>query len=190
VALTPGVQEVYRRLRRRGPDLNEVEIRTLGRLSTGWQLVQTEGYLQERAVDLSDRSLTVYCSTKNFVQALLQQIKAGRVLERGDIPLALHLGRLSVEYAYLAYFASEGLPHLGSKWLAKIGFAEGAAQRVARDPLLAHGIPLLFPALSSTGAAAQYLRDVSEFVASMRSLIERRPLFRIAYAACAQIAAA
>lgn len=190
VALTPGVQEVYRRLRRRGPDLNEVEIRTLGRLSTGWQLWQTEGYLEKRAVDLNDRSLAIYCSTKNFVQALLQQIKAGRVLERGDIPLALHLGRLSIEYAYLAYFASEGLPHLGSKWLAHIGFAGGAEQRLARDPLLKEGISLLFPTLSSPGAAAQYLRDVSKFVASMRGLIERRPLFRIAYAACAQIAAA
>jgi hypothetical protein len=190
VALTAAIHGVYRRLRRRGPELNEVEIRTLGRLSTGWLLWETEAYLEKSGLDLSDPSLSVYCSTRSFVSALLQRSKAGRALGRGDIPLALHHGRLSVEDAYLAYFASEGLPHLGSKWLAQIGHAHDAAQRIARHSLLKEGVHLLFPGLSSSAEAAQYLLDASDFVMSMRSLIERSARFRIAYAACPQIASA
>ena len=189
VALAPTIQSVYRRLRRRGPELSEVEIRTLGRLSTGWILWQSEGYLQQHAGDLADPSLAVYCSTRSFVSCLLQRSKAARALERRDIPLALHHGRLSVEDAYLAYFASEGLPHLGSKWLAKIGHAYDAAQRTERDPLLTQGVHLLFPRLTpSVAEAADYLQDAGEFTAAMRHLIERRTRFRIAYAACPQIA--
>lgn len=191
VAVTATIHEVYRRLRRRGPELSEVEIRTLGRLSTGWLLWESEGYLQASGVDLHDPSLAVYCSTRSFVSALLQRSKAGRALGRGDIPLALHHGRLSVEDAYLAYFASEGLPHLGSKWLAQIGHAHDAAERRARDPLLTQGIPFLFPSLpSSVAEASRYLHDAFEFVMSMKKLIERRVRFRIAYAACPQIASA
>lgn len=191
VALITTIHQIYRRLRRRGPELSEVEIRTLGRLNTGWLLWETAGYLQRSALDLHDPSLAVYCSTRSFVSALLQRSKAGRALGRSDIPLALHHGRLSVEDAYLAYFASEGLPHLGSKWLAQIGHAHEAAQRVARHPLLTEGVSLLFPSLSLTVAeASQYLRDASNFVISMQRLIEQRMRFRIAYAACPQIASA
>jgi Nucleotidyltransferase domain len=191
VVLTPTIHQVYRRLRRRGPELSEVEMRTLSRLSRGWLLWETAGYLQESGLYLRDPSLAVYCSTRSFVSALLQRGKAARALERSDIPLALHHGRLSVEDAYLAYFASEGLPHLGSKWLAQIGRAPDAAQRVARHPLLAEGIRLLFPTLfSSVADTAPYLREASDFVVAMRSLIERNIRFRIAYAACPQIASA
>jgi hypothetical protein len=189
VALTGAVRNVYGRLRRRGPELSETEIRTLGRLSTGWLLWETDSYLRQSAVDLRDSSLAVYCSTRSFVSALLQRGKAARALERHDIPLALHHGRLSTEEAYLAYFASEGLPHLGSKWPAQLGHAHGAAKRLAEHPILAQGIPLLFPRFSSSAAeVGQYLRDASDFVMSMRALIERQVLFRIAYAACPQIA--
>jgi hypothetical protein len=45
VAITPAIHDIYSRLRRRGPELSETEIRTLGRLSTGWLLWQSEGYL-------------------------------------------------------------------------------------------------------------------------------------------------
>ena len=190
-ALTPTIHDVYCRLKHRGPELSEVEIRTLGRLSTGWLLWETEGYLSRSGIDLRDPSLAVYCSTRSFVSALLQRSKAGRALERQDIPLALHHGRLSVEDTYLAYFASEGLPHLGSKWLAQIGHAHEAAQRISRHPLLIQGMHLLFPVLSTSVAeTAQYLRHASDFVQAMQSLIEQRVRFRIAYAACPQIASA
>ena len=191
VALTPAIAAVYRRLRRRGPELNETEIRTLGRLSTGWLIWQSERYIQDSGVDLRDPSLAVYCATRSFVFSLLQRSKAARALERQDIPLALHHGRTSVEESYLAYFASEGLPHLGSKWLAKIGHAHDGAQRVADQPLLAQGVRLLFPTLSSSLADTdRYLRDASDFIMSMRRLIEQRVRFRIAFKACPQIASA
>ena len=67
VALTPAIHNVYRRLRRRGPELSETEIRILGRLSSGWLLWQSEGYLERNAVVLNDPALAVYCCTKHFV---------------------------------------------------------------------------------------------------------------------------
>lgn len=191
VAITPAIHAVYRRLHRRGPDLNETEIRTLGRLSTGWLLWETDDYLRHNAVSFVDTSLSIYCSTRSFVSALLQRSKAFRALERQDIPLALHHGRTSIEEAYLAYFASEGLPYLGSKWLAQLGHASHAAQRLARHPLLKTGVRLLFPTLVSTQPeAAQYVRESADFLASIRGLIEQRMAFRIAFSACPQIASA
>jgi hypothetical protein len=189
VSVTPMIHAVQNRLRRRGPELSESEVRTLGRLSTGWLLWQTEGYLARSGVVLHDSALSVYCCTKNYVFALNDQRKAAKALDLGDIPLALQLGRLSVEMSYLAYFSSEGLPFLGAKWLAQIGYAHGAAERVHRHPLLKQGVPLLFPAWNvTTVEAGQYLQNVGEFLICMRRLIEQKMLFKIAFKACPQIA--
>lgn len=191
VVITPMIGSVYGRLRRRGPELSEGEIRTLGRLSTGWLLWQSEGYLEQSGVVLKDPALEVYCCTKDFVAALINRRKAVKALDLGDIPLALQLARSSVEWAYLAYFASEGMAYLGSKWLAQIGHAHGAADRVRQYPLLEQGVPLLFPPYEPSPARASgYLQLVSEFLASMRALIEQKVLFRIAFQACPQIGCA
>jgi hypothetical protein len=188
VAITPAIHRIQSRLRRRGPELSEGEVRTLGRLSTGWLLWQSAGYLEGNALSLNDPALSIYCCTKNFVTALIQLRKATKTLEHDDIPLTLQLGRSSVEMAYLAYFASEGFAYLGCKWLAQIGYARGAAQRVSQHPLLKEGVRLLFPAFESTPTdAAQYLQAVREFHAAMQGLIEKKILFRIAFKACPQI---
>ena len=93
--------------------------------------------------------------------------------------------------AYLAYFASEGFAHLGAKWLAQIGHARGAADRVKRHPLLEQAVPLLFPVYGpDLKEARRYLQAVSELLASMRALIERKTLFRIAFRTCPHIGAA
>lgn len=188
VALTPEIHAVYNRLQRRGPELSETEVRTLGRLSTGWLLWQTEGYLESRALTFKDQKLHVYCATQHFVSALHEETKAGRALDCDDIPLALNHARGGVEQAYLAFLASEGLSYLGTKWLAQIGYARGAAERVSKHPLLKDGVHLLFPHLTERAQeTTQYLRAVSEFIRSMRDLIERKTLFRIAFHACPQI---
>jgi hypothetical protein len=188
IALTPGVNHIHKRLRSRGPELSESEIITLGRLSTGWLLWQSDGYLERNAVNLADPALHVYCSTRNFVAALNLRRKALGALDLADIPLCLHLGYATVEMAYLAYFASEGYSYLGRKWLAQIGSARGAAQRVKRHPLLLEGVPLLFPSCGfSAEEATLYLRKVSGFLTSIRDLIQEKTLFRIAYLTCPQI---
>jgi hypothetical protein len=188
VAMTPVIRQIYQRLRGKGPELSEAEIMTLGRVSTGWLLWQSHEYLRRAGVALPDVALDVYCSTRQFSYSLIYRLKAGRALELGDIPQALHLGRASVEAAYLAYFASEGMPYLGAKWLAQIGHARGAAARVERHPLLREGIQWLFPSYGSDGSAvAAYLRAVGEFLHAMRKLIEQKRLFRIAFRACPQI---
>jgi len=133
VAITPMIHCIQRRLRRKGPELSENEIRTLGRLGTGWLLWQSDSYLEGNAVVLSDPALNVYCCTKNLVSALIHRRKALKALDFEDMVLALNLGRSSVELAYLAYFASEGLPYLGAKWPAQIGHAHAAQQRVERQ---------------------------------------------------------
>ena len=189
VALAPAIRSIYARLRRRSPELSETEVRILGRLRTGWLLSQTEGYLERSSIDLNDRTLAVYCCTRNFVTALTHQRKAAKALELRDVPLALHLGRASAEMAYLAYFASEGLMYLGVKWLAQLGFARGAQDRLASHPLLKENLRLLFPVFESTqDEAAKYLQEVGELLDSMRGLIEKQIMFRIAFKACVQIA--
>jgi hypothetical protein len=191
VALTPAIRSIYTRLRRRSPELSETEVRILGRLRTGWPLWQTEGYLEGNSINWNDRTLPVYCCTRNFVTALTHQRKAAKALELHDVTLALQLGRACAEMAYLAYFASEGLVYLGVKWLAQLGFARGAQERLARHPLLKENLHLLFPIFGSTqDEAMRYLRDVAEFLNSIRGLIEEQIIFRIAFKACVQIALA
>jgi hypothetical protein len=185
VAITSGVKDVYRRLRSKGPQLSENEVMTLSRLSTGWLLWESEAYLECHALRLDDPVLDVHCSTTNFVSALGFRHKGLNALNQADILLSLHLGRSSIELAYLAYFASEGLSYLGAKWLAQLGRARGATERLARHPLLREGIRLLFPAyVSDPTEAACYLQAVSGFLTSMRGLIEQKTLFRIAYNTC------
>jgi len=187
VAITPAIHRVYSRLRRRGPQLDETECRTLGRLQSAWLLYESEGYMTDHSSLLSDPALPVYCCTRDFVSALHQISKAERALERHDIPLSLSHGRESVEYAYLAYFSSEGMTYLGSKWLAQLGHARGAPERMQRHPLLAEGVPLLFPQYTTDNEqAATYLRQVAKFLTGLRKLIERKTLFRIALHACPQ----
>ena len=185
MVIAAGVQRVYKRLRAKGPELSEVEIMTLGRLATGWLLWQSDGYLERCALNFADPALAVHCSTKNFVSALALRQKGLKALDLADIPLALHLGRSSVEMAYLAYFASEGLSYLGAKWLAQLGHGRDAAARLRRHPLLQEGFRLLFPVLISEEMQVRaYLHEVSAFLSSMRSLIEEKTLFRIAFKAC------
>ena len=191
IVIAPAIADIYGRLRRRSPELAETEVRILGRLRTGWLLWETAGYLERHSINSNDRTLPVYCCTRNFVTALTHQRKAERALELHDVALALQLGRACVEMAYLAYFATEGLVYLGVKWLAQLGFARGARERVVRHPLLQQNLHLLFPVFASTEAqAALYLREVGEFLGSIRALIEQQVLFRIAFKACVQIAAA
>ena len=188
VAVTPTVSAIYQRLRRRGPELNEVETRTLGRLSTGWLLWQTPDYLERHGLALRDPALGVYCATKHFVSALIHHRKASNALARGYVPLVLELARTGVEAAYLAYLASEGLNGLGSKWLAQLGIARDATERLTHHPVLAQGIPLLFPHVGlSMEDTAHYLERVRSFIASIRALIEQKLLYRIAFKACPQI---
>jgi hypothetical protein len=188
VAMAPVIKRVYQRLRSKGPELSELEIMTLGRISTGWLLWQSDDYLQRVGITVPDPALDVYCSTRHFAYSLIYRLKAGRALELADVPQALHLGRLSVEAAYLAYFASEGMSYLGAKWLAQIGHARGANERVQRHPLLLEGVRLLFPSYGiDSFAAAEYLRSVAGFLHALRDLIEQKTLFRIAYRTCPQI---
>lgn len=189
VAITPAIHRVQKRLRRRGPELTDSEIRTLGRLGTGWLLWESEGYLKHHALSLNDPILCIYCCTKHFVSALVHWRKALKAVDLEDAVLALNLGRSSVELGYLAYFASEGLPYLGAKWPAQIGHARGSAERMSRHRLLGEATRLLFPNYEPTRTyTLDYLRDVSDFLASMQALIEEKLLFRIAFKACPQIA--
>lgn len=188
VVVTPAVKRIFSRLRTRGPELNDNEILTLGRLHSGWLLWQSEDYLEKNGLTLTDSALDVYCCTRSFVSALHLIQKGANALEITDIPLALQLGRASVEAAYLAYFASEGFSYLGPKWLALLGKARGAADRVSRYPLLQQGIALLFPRYTeSRSEVGGFLEAASNFLFAIRQHIEQKTLFRIAFNACPQI---
>lgn len=188
VVVAPALCGVLKRLRNRGPELDESEIMILGRLGTGWLLWESPRYLERSGVILADPAFNVYCCTVHFVKALQLRRKAINAMELSDIPLVLHLGRLSVEAGYLAYFASEGFSYLGARWLAHLGYGRGARERLIRQPLLQQGIPLLFPQhASSLEEAGHYLQMTSDFLRSMRRLIETKTLFRIAFLTCPQI---
>jgi len=188
VVVAPSIKRIYTRLRSKGPELSETEILTVSRLSTGWLLWQSDGYLERNGLALKSSVLDIYCCTKYFVSALHQLQKGRKALEITDVPLALNLGRSCVEMVYLAYFASEGFSYLGPKWLAQIGHALGASERVSRQPLLKENISLLFPSFpSSSEETRQYFQAVVDFLSWMRNLIEQKPLFRIAFSASPQI---
>lgn len=189
IVVTSTVKQIYARLQCPRPMLSENEIKTLSRLSTGWLLWQSDRYLDRNALTLSDPALDVYCCTKNFALALTFLENALAARDLADVPLALHLGSSSVQMAYLAYFSSEGYSCLGRKWLAQIGHAVGAAERVSRQPLLKQSLHLLFPSIESTADdVAAYLHDVSQFLASIRRLIEIKPHLRNAFSSRPQIA--
>ena len=188
VALVPALNAVHARLRSKGPELSENEIRTLSRIATGWCLWQNEGYLQRRGVVTKDSALDVYCATRNLVLAQLYRRKAAKALELGDVTLTSYLGRSSVEHAYLAYLASEGFAFVGPKWVAQIGRPTGALGKVMGPSLLGQSLPLLFPAYgASVSSSRQYLQDVSDFLLAMEALITKKTLFRIAFTACPQL---
>jgi hypothetical protein len=186
--VTGALQRIQKRLRSRGPELSEGEIMMVGRLSTGWRLWQTDRYVERSEVVLPDMAFDIYCCTRNFTFALLYRRKALGALKAADLLLACHMARLSVEMAYVAWFASEGLSYLGPRWLAQLGIARGAAARIQRNPLLKEGFPLLFPPLPEMPLqATNYLQEVAKFLKSMQALIEQKTVFRIAFRACPQI---
>jgi hypothetical protein len=114
--------------------------------------------------------------------------KARKAVELKDLPLALHLGRASVESAYLAYLASEGFSYLGMKWPAQVSQARGAQERVSRHPMLGQGLPLLFPTYTLDGAdILKYLQAVASWIVCLRKQIEQKVMFRIAFETCPQI---
>jgi hypothetical protein len=188
VVVTSTIKQIYNRFNRPRPTLSDNEIKTLSRLSTGWLLWQSDDYLERNAITFSDPALDVYCCTKSFASALVLLESALTARDLADVPLALHLGSASVEMTYLAYFSSEGYSCLGRKWLAQIGHATGAAERVSRQPLLKQGIHLLFPTAESTASdVTAYLQAVSEFLLSIRHLIEQKLYLRDAFSTCPQI---
>ena len=163
------VRQLYGRLRNCEPTLNETEIKTLGRLSTGWLLSQSDGYLTRNGICFPDPLLNVHCSGMHLLAAQESWWRASQALEQSDLVLALHLGRHSVEMAYLAYFASEGYTYLGHKWLAQLGHAIGAAARVRQHPLLKQSLHLLFPSRrSGSREVSDYLHAVCTFTRAVR----------------------
>jgi hypothetical protein len=188
VALAPRIRATLKRLRNKGPQLSEREIMTLSRLGTGWLLVQSGDYVQQWEISRADPALDVYCCTRYFVTALNLRQKALRAMEFADVTLVLHLARLSVESCFMAYFASEGLSYLGPRWIAQLGYARGATERLARHPLLSVGIRLLFPRHElSLDEAGDHLQSASAFLTAMRGVITGKMLYRIAFHACPQI---
>lgn len=188
VVVTSTIKQIYSRLQRPRPVLSDGEIKTLSRLSTGWLLWQSDGYLERNEAAFSDPALDVYCCTKNFASALNFLESALTAREQADVSLARHLGSASAEMAYLAYFSSEGYSCLGRKWLAQLGHAIGAAERVRQEPRLKQSICLLFPTGESTESdVASYLKAVSEFLSYIRCLIEQKPYFLRAFSNCPEI---
>lgn len=105
-----------------------------------------------------------------------------------DFTLALQLGRLAVELSYLAYFASEGMPYLGSKWLAQIGHARRAVERLSRaPPSLGRYTFAISYVHSGTSWSASTFASRRGILTAMRHLIEEKTLFRIAFHACPQV---
>jgi nucleotidyltransferase-like protein len=156
----------------------------LGRIKAGWVLSSSERFQHACSRFLRGNSLELHCTVSYLVGAL-QDLEDARAALSDNLGVALHLGRSCVEAGFFAHFASTGLVFVGSKWLRLLDDARCTEQE---KQLAAVGMPLLFPPLHrSHSEVGEYLRHVAAFVTTVRSVIEKRAVFRVAFALCPQL---
>jgi hypothetical protein len=164
----------------------------LGRIKSGWVLTSSDRFRDGCAALLKTQALEIHCTVAHLVAAL-QDFEDARAAVPNDLPVALHLGRAAVESCFFAYFASESHVFVGSKWLRLIDRKRAAsgADRDARwalGELGQSGVSLLFPPLLREAAEVDaYLERVADFIAGVRSTIERRTAFKVAFKLCPQM---
>jgi len=121
---------------------------TLGRLSTGWLLWQSDDYLPAcRALSCATDLLISTQPMALFIQPHLSA-QAGRALSSVTSAIT-PARRTSVEAAYLAYFASEGHAISGSEVAGADRSRHRRGRQVKRNPLLLKGSNL-FPRYKTT----------------------------------------
>jgi hypothetical protein len=188
VAIWPSVCAVYERLRRPGPELAEQEIRVVSRLQTGWLLAASQPFEGADARLKAERVLDIHCSTRSFVFAVIYREKGIKALAAGQLDVATQYGRQAVEMACASYLASEGLSYLGDKWLAFLRRGSRTIKHSLPQSLRDNAAALLFPELKEESRRVEsYHARVTGFLTEMRNVIVAKPVFRIAFQACALI---
>jgi hypothetical protein len=153
----------------------------LSRLRNGWLLAPEEWPIPNRV--LRDESFDIHCAMHSLVTAYRSVVDA-QVALQDDTLLARMMGRHAIEKAFDAYFASQGFSALGLKWLRflrrHLESSGPEAAGVISTALASRGRELLLPS-GDAGAAKAYVSDVEQFVGDVRSLLERRMKYRVAF---------
>jgi hypothetical protein len=163
------------------------DMRLLARLRRGWVLSANDAFARFIEVLRNNQTINIRCCVATYIYAL-QSLDDARAALTDNLPLALHLGRLCVEWAMQSYFASLGELYVGDKWLRLLRRGVERSQLISGQALSAQAERLLFPALDlADDRVCEYLRDVGMFALTIKQHIERDPAFRIAFRLCPQI---
>ena len=190
VLLSTGISQIYENLLRPGPDLSDREIMLLSRLKTGWCVAQLNGG-SDVPPETFSRRLDIYCLTRAYTLAIKMFEKCVKEAQGSFLFTALHFGRLAVEQAYFAYFATLGFSYIGTKWMRIV---EGRAGQnhplahIANDKDVSSGLSLIFPSPAwGVRETSAYITDVRDFLVAIRLHIARDPIAAIALKACPQV---
>ncbi len=163
------------------------DVRLLSRLKRGWILSASLAFAHFLDTLRDDRTVEVRCSVTNFIFAL-QTLEDAVAALPDNLPLSLHLGRLCVEWAMQAYFASLGELHVGDKWLRLARRGVGRCDSAPDSTLPGQAERLLFPELNLKDEwVVRYLDEVRMFTSRVRSCVEQDPALRLAFRICPQI---
>jgi hypothetical protein len=196
VVVLPRLEEVYQRLQRKGPELDDREIMVLSRLKTGWLLHNTPGYLEGTRTLIESSLIDFYCSTRNFTLAIKFFEKAAKAQRTQDALLTAHFCRQAVELSWLAYCAGLGYSYLGARWLPFVLDRIRGEDRGAGAPTpdvdighpLSEGIALLFPAHDEIFVSyPAYLSSTLRFMCKVREEMEKDSIIKLALAVTPQI---
>jgi hypothetical protein len=155
----------------------------LGRIRSGWILSSTERFQVACSQLLTGRALDVHCATRYFIVAL-QDLEKAKAALLDDLAMALYLGKACVQGCCCAYFAGNGYPYLGNRWLRLLNPSKSPASRSIASklgPLARRGVELVFPTLAqSRDAAGEYLKQVTEFAYDIKRMMEKDTAIRAA----------
>jgi hypothetical protein len=181
------LEEMHRLARRPAGPLNPSDLRLLSMSKHGWVLQDSPNFAAFLEMLRNDHVLVMKATVSKFIFAL-KALEDARAAVADNAVLALHLGRSCVDWTVQGYYASQGILHLGEKWLRLASAPRLAGINQIPAGLLSRAQHLLFPAFSQDRTeAARYLHDVARFAADVKAFIERNPRLKAAFALSAQV---
>lgn len=165
---------------RRGKGLPPTsDMRLLARLKHGWVISQGASSRDLINKIQNDRTIEIRSALVAYILAYQSFEDAVAAIDDDPI-LALHLGRMTVDWLMQAYFAALGHLYIGDKWLRLMHRRNRATLNVDVD-VAGEVEDVLFPTLSrSNEGAVAYLNKVASFAVGLRSRMAKDPALGLA----------
>lgn len=182
------VAEIYERMKSGGAHIKREEILLLDRFNTGWIYHET----RQDGSNLRDNRaiISTYASTYFFTNSL-KKLEDAEPAARYDVNLAIHLGRLAIEQAFLSLFSSKGYSGLGDKWLSFLTRYKHSWNAMTTLPLAdicEAGEMLMYRTIvRDVDEAVKYVEAVRQFLLNIHTLIVSDRRYRIAFSLSPQI---